>query len=252
MVQIQLRDLHLQFRVRQRGRVTLKEFLVMRMFRRSVNPYIEVNALDGINLTIHEGERLGIIGHNGAGKSTLLKVLAGIYPPTHGSVDIEGRICSMLDVGVGIEPDATGWDNITYRCYLQGDTPTEVAQKKQAIADFSELGDALRMPVRFYSTGMQVRLIFSIATAVEPEILLLDEILGAGDMNFQEKARQRMLSLIERARLMVIASHDMQTLQRLCSRVIWLDHGHILQDGPPQEVISQYQEFMTRGSKAAA
>jgi ABC-type polysaccharide/polyol phosphate transport system ATPase subunit len=250
MVGITLTDVALSFRVRKRGRTTLKQLLVDPVFRPSANPFMVIEALKNINLRIGEGERLGLIGHNGAGKSTLLRLLAGIYPPTSGTVEVEGKINSLLDIGVGIEGDASGWDNILYRGLLQGDLPSQVEEKKHQIADFSELGDALDMPVRFYSSGMKVRLLFSIATAIEPEILLLDEVLSAGDVAFQEKAFRRMTELIDKARLIVFASHDLGTLCRLCTKVLWLDHGAIRMAGEPRRVIETYETFM-RGAQAA-
>src|SRR5262249_13620667 len=161
MARIELDQVDLTFRLRRHGRITLKEFLVRQMFRRSINPMIEVRALQDVNLRVREGERLGILGHNGAGKSTLLKVLAGIYPPTAGRRSVEGRISSLFDIALGFEPDATGWENISYRGYLQGETPRSIRSKVQAIADFSELGPFLDMPVRYYSAGMMIRLAFS-------------------------------------------------------------------------------------------
>src|SRR5437660_12581376 len=150
MARIELDKVSLTFQVRQRGRITLKEFLVRQMFRRSVNPMIEVRALQEICLQFHEGERIGIVGPNGAGKSTLLKVLAGIYPPSHGRRIVEGRISSLFDIALGFEMDASGWENISFRGYLQGETPKSVKSKVQQIAEFSELGDFLNMPVRYY------------------------------------------------------------------------------------------------------
>jgi ABC-type polysaccharide/polyol phosphate transport system ATPase subunit len=252
MIGIHLENLTLQFRVRPHGRVRLKDLLIQRCLGRPGTSCIEVNALKGLNLHVREGERLGIVGHNGAGKSTLLKLLAGIYPPTTGVFQVTGRISAMLDIGVGIEPDASGWENIRYRSFLQGDTPTQVKHKEAAIAEFSELGQALDMPVRFYSSGMQVRLMFSIATAIEPEILLLDEILSAGDLSFQEKAYHRMMTLIDRARMMVLASHDLKSLSRLCTRVVWLDQGQVKLDGKPEDVIGLYESFMKGDYQAAA
>src|SRR5215471_9355000 len=207
MARIELDKVDLTFRVRQRGRITLKEFLVRQMFRRSVNPIIEVRALQEVCLQFHEGERIGIIGHNGAGKSTLLKVLAGIYPPSQGRRLVEGRISSLFDIALGFELDASGWENIAYRGYLQGETPRSVRAKLPQIAEFSELGEFLSMPVRYYSAGMLVRLAFSIATAIEPEILLVDEVLSVGDMAFQNKARQRMREMMASASLIVMVSH---------------------------------------------
>src|SRR5207245_8348131 len=158
MARIELDKVSLTFTVRQRGRITLKEFLVRQMFRRSVNPMIEVRALQDVCLQMRDGERVGIIGHNGAGKSTLLKLLAGIYPPTQGRRIVKGRISSLFDIALGFEGDANGWENIGYRGYLQGETPRSIRAKVQQIADFSELGQFTDQHVGYYSSGMMVRL----------------------------------------------------------------------------------------------
>jgi ABC-type polysaccharide/polyol phosphate transport system ATPase subunit len=252
MARIELDKVSLTFRVRQRGRMTLKEFLVRQMFRRSVNPMIEVRALQEVSLQLHEGERVGIIGHNGAGKSTLLKVLAGIYPPSHGRRIVEGRISSLFDIALGFELDATGWENMAYRGYLQGETPQTIRAKMQPIADFTELGEFLDMPVRYYSAGMLVRLAFSIATAIEPEILLVDEVLSVGDMAFQEKARARMREMIARAKLIVVVSHDLVNLTQLCDRAVWMDHGRARLVGPTAEIIDAYTASVHAGQSQAA
>ena len=252
MAGIKLDNVSLTFKVRQQGRITFKEFLVRQMFRRSVNPMIEVRALQEVSFQLHEGERIGIIGHNGAGKSTLLKVLAGIYPPSQGRRIVEGRISSLFDIALGFEMDASGWENIYYRGYLQGETPKSVRAKMQGIADFSELHDFLKMPVRYYSAGMLVRLAFSIATAIEPEILLVDEVLGAGDMAFQVKAGKRMQDMMSKARLIVMVSHDMESLVKLCERCVWLDHGRVRQVGPTKTVIASYTKSVQNGQTQAA
>src|SRR5260370_6341667 len=242
MARIQLDHVSLTFKVREQGRMTLKEFLVRQMFRRSVNPFIKVRALQDVSLDFKEGERIGIIGHNGAGKSTLLKLLAGVYPPSRGQLTVEGRISSLFELSLGFEQDASGWENIFYRGYLQGETPKRVRAKMQGIADFSELGDFLNMPVRYYSAGMLVRLAFSISTAIEPEILLVDEVLGAGDMAFQAKARLRMQAMMNKAQLIVLVSYDLVSLNKLCDRGIWMDHGQIRQEGTMKDIVNAYTE----------
>jgi ABC-type polysaccharide/polyol phosphate transport system ATPase subunit len=155
-------------------------------------------------------------------------------------------------MSLGFEPDATGWENISYRGYLQGETPKTLRTKVKEIGDFSELGNFLDTPVRYYSAGMLVRLAFSISTAIEPEILLIDEALGAGDLSFQKKARARMMDLIARAHLMVVVSHDLETLRQLCDRLLWLDHGRIRQVGPADDVIAAYQTSVAAPAAQAA
>ena len=242
MARIELDGVSLTFRVRQKSRLTLKEWFLKRMWRGTVNPLLEIKALQDVSFRVEQGERVGIVGHNGAGKSTLLKMLAGIYLPSEGRRLVEGRISSLFDIALGFEMEANGWENIRLRSYLQGETPRGVRRKEKAIAEFTELGDFLNMPVRYYSAGMLVRLAFSIATAIEPEVLLVDEVLSAGDLNFQHKARARMREMIARAQLFIMVSHDLDSLQRLCDRLIWMDHGRVRRIGPSAEIIAAYQE----------
>src|SRR5262245_42803717 len=242
MAHIELENVSLSFHVRQRGRTSLKEYLLGHVLRRNLPPRVVVHALQNVSFQIGQGERVGIIGHNGAGKSTMLKVLAGIYPPTKGRLQVQGRVSSLFDIALGFEQEANGWENICYRGYLQGETPKSIGAKMQAIADFSELGEFLNMPVRHYSAGMMVRLAFSIATAIDPEILLVDEVLAVGDMAFQTKARKRMLEMMSRAHLMVMVSHDLKALVEMCNRGIWMEHGRVRMDGPMQQVIDAYAE----------
>ena len=249
---IQLADVGLRFRVRRFGRISLKEYLLQGFFRPSKQTTFEVQALENIDLTVNEGERLGIIGHNGAGKSTLLKLLAGVYPPTAGHRQVHGHISAMFDISLGFEPDASGWENIMFRSYLQGETPRTIRSKIQPIAEFSELGDFLNMPVRYYSAGMMVRLAFSIATAIEPEILVGDEVLSAGDMAFQSKARERMRTLMSSARAVIVVSHDLTSLAMRCDRVLWLDHGKVRRIGPTEEVIEAYKQQVSEGAQRRA
>jgi ABC-type polysaccharide/polyol phosphate transport system ATPase subunit len=250
MAKIDLHDLSLTFTIRQQRKVTLKEYLTRMLFLPSRNPKIAVHALSQINLQAKDGDRIGIIGHNGAGKSTLLKMLAGVYPPTSGTRVVEGRICSLFDIALGFEFEANGWENIKYRAFLMGETPKTLQAKIQSIADFSELGDFLNIPVRYYSSGMLVRLAFSISTAVNPEVLLIDEVLSAGDMAFQIKARQRMQEMMATARLMVLVTHEISTVEQICSRAIWMQHGGIVMDGKPKEVVAAYQKSMSAPAEA--
>jgi lipopolysaccharide transport system ATP-binding protein len=253
MARLVLENVGLTFRVRRQVRLTLKEYLVGQMFRRSINPVMEVRALAGVSLTVERGDRLGVVGHNGAGKSTLLKVLAGIYEPTHGRLVVDGQVSSLFDLVLGFELDATGWENIAYRSYLQGETPRSVKAKRQAIVEFSELGEFIHTPVRHYSAGMMLRLAFAIATSIEPQVLLVDEVLSVGDMAFQLKAQQRMRELMNRAHLIVMVSHDLDSLQKTCNRALWLERGRMVQEGPTDLVVKAYTSAMlaTSGAKAA-
>jgi lipopolysaccharide transport system ATP-binding protein len=252
MAHISMDRVCLTFRVRRHQGITFKEYLVKGLFRRAHNPYARVKALQDFSIEIRSGERLGVIGHNGAGKSTLLKVLAGIYPPSSGKLEVQGEVSSLFDIALGFEQDATGWENIYFRGYLQGETPRSIKAKMQPIADFSELGDFLNSPVRYYSAGMRLRLAFSIATAIEPEILLVDEVLSVGDLAFRDKAAQRMREMMDKAQLIVMVSHDLESIKRMCHRVVWMDHGRIRSIGRPQEVVEAYRQWVSQGAHSQA
>jgi ABC-type polysaccharide/polyol phosphate transport system ATPase subunit len=195
MERITLDNVHLLFTPYNRLAVSLKDSVLRHLLRRQGPPRPQVHALRGVSFAVRDGERLGILGHNGAGKSSLLRVLAGVYRPTSGACCIHGRISSLFELTMGFEPEATGWENIRYRGYMQKETPRSIRAKMAEIARFSELGPALDMPIRYYSSGMLIRLAFAIASAVEPEVLLIDEVLAASDLAFIEKARRRLLSL---------------------------------------------------------
>jgi ABC-type polysaccharide/polyol phosphate transport system ATPase subunit len=246
MAKIDLKDVSVTFDAHQQKRVSFKEYVVRGLFRQSVNPVLRIRALEGVNLSARDGDRIGVIGHNGAGKSTLLKTLAGVYPPTSGTREVDGKICSLFDITLGFEFEATGWDNILYRAYLQGETPSSIRGKIDGIAAFSELGDFLNIAVRNYSAGMQMRLAFSIATAINPEVLLIDEVLAVGDLAFMNKAQARMRELMNTSRLMVIVAHDLKSITDMCTSVIWMEHGRVVAQGPPKEVVDRYIAASTR------
>lgn len=200
-----------------------------------------VEALSDVSFKAQEGDRIALIGHNGAGKTTLLRVLAGIYPPQTGHLRVEGKIAPLFDIGFGMDQDATGYDNIRLRSLYLGMTREEMDSRIDDIVAFTELGPFLDMPIRTYSAGMQTRLSFAVSTSISPEVLLLDEGVGAGDAAFMEKARGRIESFIGKAGILVLASHAVSLLADHCNRAIRLDHGRIIDDGPFEEVMSRYQ-----------
>jgi ABC-type polysaccharide/polyol phosphate transport system ATPase subunit len=253
MASIDVTDASITFHATQTKQVTLKEYLVRGLFRRSANPQVAIHAITDLNLQVRDGDRIGVIGHNGAGKTTLLKLLAGIYTPTKGTCEVKGRICSLFDISLGFESEATGWENIVYRSYLQGERPATVKAKMEEIAAFSELGEFLTLPVKNYSAGMRMRLAFSIATAAEPEVLLVDEVLAVGDLAFQIKARERMKAMMSTSRLMVVVSHDLKTVRDTCTRALWMRQGKVVMDGTPKDVVKAYnQDAVERAAVAEA
>lgn len=199
-----------------------------------------VRALQGLNFSISDGERVGLLGHNGAGKSTLLRVLSGVYQPQSGSAEVTGDVASLIDISLGINPEATGKENIFIRGALLGLTKAEIERWYDDIVSFSELGDFIEMPVRTYSSGMHLRLAFAVSTVIRPEVLLMDEWLSVGDESFKHKAEDRLGSLVDSAKILVIASHSRELIEKICTRVIWLEHGQIKADGPVAEVVPQY------------
>jgi lipopolysaccharide transport system ATP-binding protein len=185
----------------------------------------EVTALAGLNLELRAGDRLGLIGHNGSGKTTLLRALSGAYEPDEGMIDIHGHIAALLDLNLGIDPSATGFDNIRLRGRIAGLSSKEIDRRLPEIAEFSGLGAFLAMPVKTYSAGMQARLAFAAATAVEADVLLMDEWIAVGDADFQKLAHKRLLNLVERAGILVLASHDLDLLRLYCNKVMRLEGG---------------------------
>ncbi len=189
-----------------------------------------VTALDRLSFRFSDGERIALIGHNGSGKTTLLRTLSGVYAPTRGELHVRGKIASLLDVSMGLDPDATGFENIYLRGILDGLKPVRIRSKIDEIADFSELGDYLNLPVRTYSSGMMLRLAFAISTSVEADILIMDEWLSVGDADFSVKAARRLQTLVGNASLLVVATHDPKLVDRLCTRKISMEHGRIVAD----------------------
>lgn len=199
-----------------------------------------IRSLEEVSFEIREGERVGLIGHNGAGKSTLLRALSNVYAPTAGKVEIVGEIGSLVDIGLGIDGEATGRENIYIRGALLGLKRKEIERHFDEIVEFSELGEFINMPVRTYSSGMHLRLAFAVATIIRPEILLMDEWLSVGDAAFNEKAEQRLNDLVQSSRILVIASHSRELIERTCTRVMWFEHGRLKMDGSPETVCRLY------------
>ncbi|KKB63830.1 sugar ABC transporter ATP-binding protein [Robbsia andropogonis] len=189
-----------------------------------------VTALADLNFTFGHGERVGLVGHNGSGKTTLLRTLSGIYAPVRGTLVTQGRIASLLDVSLGLDPDASGFENIYLRGILDGLSPARIRSKVDDIADFTDLGNYLTLPVRTYSSGMMLRLAFAISTSIEADILIMDEWLSVGDANFQEKAGARLTELVGKASIVVLATHDPGLIDRVCTRRIVMEHGRMVSD----------------------
>lgn len=205
---------------------------------------VMVDALRNINLEIKNGERVGLVGHNGAGKTTMLRLLARVYPPTAGEANITGKVSALTDLSLGMDKEATGYDNIIYRCIFMGMTMEEAKAAQPRIAEYSELDQFLDLPVRTYSTGMFLRLAFSISTNMAPDILVLDELIGAGDASFREKAADRIKQLLKDSRILVLSSHSIGIIKKNCERVIWLEKGEVKDDGPVQQVLLDYQKYL--------
>jgi lipopolysaccharide transport system ATP-binding protein len=241
---ISLTDINLHYSAAAFKERSLKSLLTNLVhLRRDVEEKRDIHALKNINIEIGPGERVGLLGHNGAGKSTLLKMIAGLYPASAGIRIVEGTIRSIFEIGLGFEPDATGRENILYRGLLLGLTPKFMRAIQEEIVAFADLGEFIDYPVKTYSTGMLVRIAFAISTAVGGDILLLDEVIGAGDANFMIKARERIGKLVEQSEILILASHDLNTLAGICQRGVILHHGEIAFDGPISDAIARYKEI---------
>jgi lipopolysaccharide transport system ATP-binding protein len=202
--------------------------------------HLSVEALKDIDLRIEAGDRVGIIGHNGSGKSTLLRLLSGIYEPSSGTIERSGSIASLVDISLGINGENTGRENILLRAKLMGLSNREIEAKINEIIDFSELGSYIDLPVRVYSSGMLLRLAFSVSTSITADILIMDEWLSVGDDSFSERASARMSGLVDQADILIIASHNRDLIQETCNKVIWLRHGRVRAIGSPEDIVRRY------------
>ena len=235
---IEVSDVTMRFRLNNDKILSLKEFVTTAL-RGKLN-YNEYTALEHVSFTVKKGETLGLIGRNGAGKSTMLKVISSILKPTEGSVVCHGNVVPMLELGSGFDMDLTGRENIFLNGAILGYDEGFLKDRYDEIVEFSELGQFIEVPIRNYSSGMLARLAFSIATVVQPEILIVDEILSVGDAQFQEKSKQRMLDLMSGGTTVLFVTHSIDQIREMCSRVVWLEQGSVKAIGSANEVCSAY------------
>ena len=236
---ITVENVSMHFRMDKNHTTSLKEWVVS--FLKGKQQYEEFHALENVTFDVKRGEIFGVIGRNGAGKSTLLKVVSGIYKPTSGKAVSAGRIAPMLELGSGFDQELSGHDNIFLNGAILGFTEDFLKQKYDEIVAFSELGEFIHQPIKTYSSGMMMRLAFSVATIVEPEILIVDEILAVGDASFQQKSRARMLELMLGGTTVLFVSHSMSQIREMCDRVLWLDQGRVKMLGDTQTVCDAYE-----------
>lgn len=265
MLSIIGKDIHVEFPIYDHRMRSLKHTLGLGPLAKSINRLatkrlnvggqigatdtgrIVIKALDGVSFEIHEGDRVGLLGHNGSGKTTLLRTLSGIYEPVGGVIRATGRVFPLFDLQLGMDVDATGIENIWMRGKMLGLTNEQIKDALDDIAEFTELGDYLYMPMRAYSTGMMLRLAFAISTAITPEILVLDEMIGAGDAAFIARADARLKEFLARTGILVIASHSMAMLRQWCNKGMLLEKGKLTAYGPLDDVIDRYESLVTGG-----
>jgi ABC-type polysaccharide/polyol phosphate transport system ATPase subunit len=251
---IKVEDLHLYYRTKAEANPTLKAALIRKAKRQKVEQKV-IKAVDGVSFEVPHGTVLGVIGHNGAGKSTLLRALSGILPPTQGRVEVRGRVSTLLALGVGFNQNLTGRENIVLGGLAQGWSKDQIREKENAIIDFADLDTlsegAIDRPMKTYSSGMYARVAFAVGVHMDPDILLVDEALSAGDARFKEKATEKMLELCENARTIVLVSHGLETVRHMSNHCIWMDHGRLVQSGDPDEVIDAYIERQRKDREEA-
>jgi ABC-2 type transport system ATP-binding protein/lipopolysaccharide transport system ATP-binding protein len=236
---ISLERIGVRYRLPKEHFPSFKEFAIQRMLRGRME-YHNFFALEDVSLDVRRGEVLGIVGANGAGKSTLLKVIARVLPPTEGRVRVWGRVAPLLELGAGFDPELTGRENVFLNGALLGRSRAEMESRLEAILDFAGVREFIDAPLYTFSSGMMARLGFAIATDVEPDILIVDEILSVGDADFQEKSQERIQQFCQRGITIVIVSHNLQAIQALCSRAAWLKHGNVQRVGEAASVVNQY------------
>lgn len=237
---IQVRDVSMHFNLMEEKVDSIKEYVVKLLKGKLL--YNDFIALNHISFDVQKGDILGFIGFNGAGKSTLLKILAGVLTPTTGSVTVKGSIAPLIEVGAGFDPELTARENIYLNGAILGYSKAFIEQRFDSIIEFAELKDFVNVPVKNFSSGMYARLGFSIATAVQPDILIVDEVLSVGDFRFQQKCEERIRKMIEDGVTILLVSHDMDMIERLCNKVLWLDHGEMKNLGATESVCEEYKK----------
>jgi ABC-2 type transport system ATP-binding protein len=237
---IQVRDVSMHFNLMEEKVDSIKEYVVKLLKGKLL--YNDFIALNHISFDVQKGDILGFIGFNGAGKSTLLKILAGVLTPTTGSVTVKGTIAPLIEVGAGFDPELTARENIYLNGAILGYSKAFIEQRFDSIIEFAELKDFVNVPVKNFSSGMYARLGFSIATAVQPDILIVDEVLSVGDFRFQQKCEERIRKMIEDGVTILLVSHDMDMIERLCNKVLWLDHGEMKNLGATESVCEEYKK----------
>lgn len=235
---IKVRHVTMKFNLMEEKVDTLKEYIVRLLQGKLL--YNEFTALDDISFDIEKGDIFGLVGFNGAGKSTLLKIIAGVLRPTCGSVEVRGSIAPLIEVGAGFDPDLTARENIYLNGAILGHDKAFLDEHFDRILDFAELRNFVDVPVKNFSSGMYARLGFAIATEVQPDILIVDEVLSVGDYAFQEKCEQRIRSMVEHGTTIVLVSHEITTVKKLCNKAVWLDHGKVLETGPAMRICCRY------------
>lgn len=241
---IRIENVGVEYNVPKESARTFKEYAIRVLERGKLRNRAVIQALDGVSLEVRKGEFLGVVGANGAGKSTLLKLTAQVMRPTSGRVFVKGRVAPLLAMGAGFHPDLTGRENVYLNGTLLGYKREDLEERFERIVDFAGLREFIDAPIRTYSSGMTLRLAFAVATDVQPDILLVDEVLSVGDAYFQEKSMERIHAYQHRGTTTVMVSHDLETVKRSCDRVVWLDDGQVQYAGDPQEVVERYRSYM--------
>lgn len=243
-VDISIENLTMKFRLANEKVDSMKEYILRRI--KKDFQYTELYALNSVSFKIYSGERVGIIGHNGAGKSTLLKIISGVMRPTEGKVSVNGNIAPLLELGAGFDYDFSGSENIYLNGAILGRTKKYLDSRYNDIIEFADLGDFIHVPVKNYSSGMRAKLGFSIATQIEPDILIIDEVLGVGDEAFKQKSTKKMQEMIRNGKTVIIVSHNLKQVENLTDRVIWLHKGEIKEMGDSKLICGRYREYMSK------